>query len=259
METALLLVEPADVSTAGRLEKVLAIFGVPARRLTVPEFLASIGTANGGSKSRLLASAATFLKLVEALEKDSNAGSTWQKNVHSAFVLSEKETVSLTQLARHLTGDAKASLAKVSQGAEWIVTNESAEFCKSMSGVQVSATNGADSALVFDETKTGAKKLITTQAGAALVRLEFQTVPIFLSTAGIIDVEAQLPARVFDIRTHFLTATPTVLYVKWAFAETCWQPPETGACLVIDDPLLKPRYGYLKYQQLLKLMERVNF
>jgi len=49
------------------------------------------------------------------------------------------------------------------------------------------------------------------------------------------------------------------MYVKWAFAETCWQPPETGACLVIDDPLLHPRYGFLNFQRLLDLMERVNF
>jgi hypothetical protein len=206
-----------------------------------------------------LASAATFLKLTEALEKDSAARSHWQKNVHSVFVLSEKDPNPLTQLARQLTGDANASLGRVNQGTEWVVANEPAEFCRSMSGVRLIATDDADSALVFDETKTSATKIITTQIGTALVRLEFHGVPVFLSTSGIIDVEAPLPARVFDIRTHFLAATPAVLYVKWAFAETCWQPPETGACLVIDDPLLKPRYGYLKYQQLLNLMERVNF
>jgi hypothetical protein len=50
-----------------------------------------------------------------------------------------------------------------------------------------------------------------------------------------------------------------VLYIQWAFIKSCWQAPEAAACLVIDDPLLQPRYGFLKFQHLLDLMRRHNF
>ena len=50
-----------------------------------------------------------------------------------------------------------------------------------------------------------------------------------------------------------------VLYIKWAFAETCWNAPQANACLVIDDPVLKSTHGFVDFQQLLSLMKRHNF
>jgi hypothetical protein len=127
-----------------------------------------------------------------------------------------------------------------------------------MSGLQTE-TNSAETALVFDERKCKATKIISSGSATAFARFEFRSFPIFLSTADVIDVDKPLSAAVFDVRTHFLSAVPIVLYVKWAFAETCWQPYETCACLVIDDPPLRPRYGFLNFEHLLGLMERVNF
>lgn len=259
MEKALLLAEPVNDSTAGRLEKVLAVFGVAARRLTVPEFLALAGTPGDGTKFRLLGPASTFLKLVEALGENSEASLHWQKHVQSAFVFAESDPALFEKMARLITGDPQAALARVNPGAELSVASDLPEFCRSMSGVRVTVAGDGENVLVFDEAKSGAVKIISAQNGAALARLELHKVPVFISTAGVIDVTAPLPARVFDVRTHFLQATPVALYVKWALADDCWQPPETCACLVIDDPLLKPRYGYLKYRRLLDLMERVNF
>ena len=259
IEKALLLVEPSEISVAGRLEKLLTAFGIACRQLTLSEFLASVDISDGKSKFRLLTTSAVFLKLVEVLGKNSEATAGWQRNVHSAFIFPGNDSASFEKLAKQITGDINTSLAGTNQGSDWFVSNKLPDFCKSMSGVRVMAVNGAEAVLVFDESKSNTMKIISTTNGAAFVRSEFQSVPVFLSTAGIIDVEAGLTARSFDIRQHFLQATPIVMYVKWALAGMCWQPPETGACLVIDDPPLKPRYGFLKFQHLLNLMERVNF
>jgi hypothetical protein len=50
-----------------------------------------------------------------------------------------------------------------------------------------------------------------------------------------------------------------VLYIKWAFEDSCWSAPETNACLVIDDPVLKSTHGFVNFQQLLSLMKRHKF
>jgi hypothetical protein len=85
-------------------------------------------------------------------------------------------------------------------------------------------------------------------------------VPVFLcSGKSIIDIESDLPDGIFDLRQHVLQAVPPVLYIKWAFAGTCWAAPEKSACLIIDDPLLKPRYGFVHYGELLSLMQRHKF
>jgi hypothetical protein len=49
------------------------------------------------------------------------------------------------------------------------------------------------------------------------------------------------------------------MYVKSAFGEASWASPENNACVVLDDPLLRPKYGFLNYQNLLALMEDRNF
>src|SRR5260370_4503437 len=111
---------------------------------------------------------------------------------------------------------------------------------------------------------TPAKKnktaIISTDHGATFVKVERYTVPSFLSAfPKIVDIDAELAAGNFDVRDHIRSAVPVVLYIKWAFAETCWNAPEANACLVIDDPLLKPSYGFLNFQELLHLMERHRF
>ena len=95
---------------------------------------------------------------------------------------------------------------------------------------------------------------------AIFLKLEYKGVPVFLSTSReIIDLDAELTSQNFDVREHFLSAVPLVLYVKWAFAETCWSAPEVNACLVIDDPLLKATHGFVDFQELLSLMKRHKF
>ena len=259
MDKALLLVESSDASTAGRLEKTLAVFGVDSQRLTVAEFKGAVGIAGSNSKHRLLGPATAFLRWAEVLAENPRVRLDWQKNVHSVMVFGENDPASFERLARQTTGDTSASLNKANPGTDWTVTGELPEFCQSMSGIRVAVNEDGSTGLTCDGSKAATSRIINGPNGAALVRSELYGVPVFLATAGVIDVDAPLSGRVFDVRTHFLSAVPLAMYAKWAFAEICWQPPETCACLVIDDPLLKPRYGYLKYQQLLDLMERVNF
>jgi hypothetical protein len=256
MEKALLLVDPYDTSAADKLKKVLAFLGVAFRQLTVPELLAFADADNDQPKFCLLASSAIFLKLSEELGKNAEASAGWQKNIYSAFIFAGNDQGSFEKLARQIMGNIAVSLARTDQGAMWHVSDQLPEFCKSMHGLRVTATS---SALVLDAPKSNAVKIISTENGAAFLRAEFQSVPVFLSTADIIDLDAALQTRNFDIRQYFLAAVPVILYVKWAFAGICWEPAEIRACLTIDDPLLKPRYGFLNFQHLLNQMELVNF
>ena len=83
--------------------------------------------------------------------------------------------------------------------------------------------------------------------------------PVFVSSERLIDIDAELTSQNFDVREHFFSAVPLVLYIKWAFAESCWNAPEANACLMIDDPLLKATHGFVDFQELLSLMKRHKF
>ena len=83
--------------------------------------------------------------------------------------------------------------------------------------------------------------------------------PVFISSERLIDIDAEVSTPNFDIRNHFFFAVPVVSYIRWAFPRSSWRAVEASACLVIDDPLLRTRYGFLQFRELLALMKQVQF
>jgi hypothetical protein len=254
-EVALLLVGSAERPAPTAVQHVLNCFGVECEQMAAAAFWTS---RNHGS-ARIFCSAAAFLEL--ALSEEADPGD-WSGRIHSAFVFaSDPDTESVNRLARLLADDPNASVIEVGSNTEWSVSEQLPEICRSMSGVRVTARTTTDRALVFAEAKRPFERIISTGAGdVAFCRVEFRSILVFLSTADVIDVSAPVLGRVFDIRLHFLSSVPVVLFIKWALRSVCWQePPETSACLVIDDPLLRPRYGFLDFDRLRALMERLAF
>jgi hypothetical protein len=144
---------------------------------------------------------------------------------------------------------------------EWVVSDKLVPFCGVMSGVEIgAAVTALEDGVVFDTSSGNTTPIISTNRGATFIKVEHQTVPVFLSTFGkVVDIDVVLREGNFDVRDYVRSAVPLVLYIKWAFAETCWHAPEANACVVIDDPLLKPSYGFINFHELLDLMERHRF
>src|SRR5947208_14277316 len=108
-----------------------------------------------------------------------------------------------------------------------------------MSGVRLTATKSKSNGnLVLNTRKGNAINIISLGDGGIFLKREYKGVPVFFSTSReIIDIDTELTSPNFDVREHFLSAVPLVLYIKWSFAETCWNAPSTNACLMIDSPL----------------------
>jgi hypothetical protein len=248
---------------SGNVAKVLHFFGVPWRAATVTEFLGYTRLNHESSaKSRALCSSDTFFELIRELEDNSEASRPLRERVHSVFVYAGDVPGVLQKLMRRLSGDEGVVLNQMNRfGGDFVVSDELDDFCGVMAGVRVSASKAnVDASLVLNTAKGNAIKIISIGHGAIFLKLEYKGVPVFLSTSReIIDIDAELASQNFDVREHFLGAVPLVLYIKWAFAETCWSAPEANACLVIDDPLLKPTHGFVDFQELLSLMKRHKF
>jgi hypothetical protein len=256
-----LLLDYVSSSVEGkRIAKILGFFGVPWYALTTTEFLDDDGAGNQSrSKCRLMCSSDTFLQLIEGSGRNPGCLEFWGEQIHSAFVYAGNDSEILQKLLQRLTGD---NGAVIDTGVgDVAVSDHLDDFCGVMAGVRVSASKAnVDASLVLNTAKGNAIKIISLGHGAIFLKLEYKGVPVFLSTSReIIDIDAELASQNFDVRDHFLSAVPLVLYVKWAFAETCWSAPETNACLVIDDPVLKSTHGFVNFQELLSLMKRHKF
>jgi len=186
----------------------------------------------------------------------------WRERVHSVFVHAGDAPAVLRNLVGVITGEDATVAGKPSRGVgDFVVSEKFNEFCRVMAGLRVAASNeDAKADLLLSTSNKGVLNIISSDQGAAFLRFEYNKVPVFLSTSrNIIDINAKLTTQNFDVRDHFLSAVPVVLYIKWAFAGACWSAPETNACLVIDDPVLKSTHGFVNFQELLSLMKRHKF
>jgi hypothetical protein len=262
-QEAIVLDGPGRSTEGKKIAKILSFFGAPWRASTAKEFLAVNGPGRGDFQNcRLICSSGAFLQVIEDLERNPGCMDTWGGQVHSAFVYAGNDCEILQKLVQRLTGDNGAVIFKINPGVRDVVVSEYLDdFCGVMAGVRATAsTTYADVDLVLNSSKRNAISIMSLGQGAAFVKVEYKGVAVFLSTSKeIIDIDAELTSQNFDIREHFLTAVPLVLYVKWAFAEICWSGPETNACLVIDDPVLKSTHGFVNFQELLSLMKRHKF
>ena len=262
-DETLLLTAPGASSEANNVAKLLTFFGVPWRTLTTEEFFAQNGAGHESSpKSRLICSSDIFLRLIEDLERNPEYVRAWGNRVHSAFVYAGDNSEILRKLVWRLTRNDGAAIPETNSCAgDLVVSNHLNDFCGVMAGLRFAASKtDLDTSLILNAPKGNIINIISLGYGATFLKLEYKKVPIFLSTSkDVIDIDDELTTQNFDVREHFLSTVPVVLYIKWAFAEACWSAPEANACLVIDDPVLKSTHGFVNFQELLSLMKRHNF
>jgi hypothetical protein len=106
------------------------------------------------------------------------------------------------------------------------------------------------------------------EAFQSIVRADEGEVFFAVSCAGVrfylnawgrtLDITSLSP-EYFDVKRFFGEAVPPVVFLKWAFRDTASHRSETNACLIVDDPPLKRRYGFLDFREALDLMDRHNF
>jgi hypothetical protein len=242
---------------------VLQFFGVPSRTLPAAQFMvADRHTGSTSGKLRILSSAEAFLQLIEHWKRNPQRSDWWTECVHSAFIYSNGDSNALQSLARVLSGKDRTVVGGTSTGAgDFVVSDRLKGFCGVMSGVRVNVSKASSGgSFVLNVANPGATNIISLRNGATFLQIEYKGAAVFISTSKeIIDLEAGLTSQNFDVRDHLLSAVPLVLYIKWAFGETCWNAPETNACLVIDDPVLKSTHGFVNFYELLSLMKRHNF
>ena len=262
LDQAILLDDTGDSLPYQRIAKLLSFFGVSWRRLTLSQFIADAAAKLVvPDNCRIFSSAETFLRLLEACNHRPDSMPHSDQNIHSAFVFADGDPQVLEKLVQLLAGDERAELRHIHSGGEEFVVANDTEFCGIMASLRVPVSSPNDDVcLVSNIGDTGALSLISSASGSIFLKLQCGDVPVFVSTsAEIIDIDRKLTTQNFDVRAQFLSAVPVVLYIKWAFAETCWNAPEANACLVIDDPVLKSTHGFVDFQQLLSLMKRHNF
>jgi hypothetical protein len=140
--------------------------------------------------------------------------------------------------------------------AEFTVASDSREICGAFSGLSIGAANAATDRIFVGG--NGARKLIALDGEAFFAAARFENTEIFL--IGSEDV-ADLDSETSDswLSDSFSRFIPHAMALRHIFDSQCWRPAHNHASVIVDDPLLRPNYGFLNFERLLQMMEDHNF
>ena len=258
---ALLLCPENPTSEDHHLIEILDFLGIPWQILT-PREIQSLSPVDRGTGKFCVLSSFPFLAEVSQDSQDSGVClPAWMREAASVFLYGFEDTGPCEQLLRFLTGEGHRGVHHLKPTKTPLsITNDIPEMCGPMSALQVLA-EPSEGDVVFDVAREaqGFRSIINSNAGELFLSVTKGGVSFYLSGGGTITDIHSPHGKYFDVKKHFCGAVPAVMYLKWAFRETCWNSFETSGCLIIDDPLLKPRYGFLRYHEVLELMDQHNF
>lgn len=260
---ALLLCEGKLSPDERNLTALLDFFRIPWKAVGPREMTPECASAesDGFQGFCILSSAARMAAVLQTIEGRDAGLPAWMLSASSVYVYGFQDTIPSRMLLRFLTGAPDGEIRKpVAREARVSVTSDFPEMCGPMSGIHASvhlAEN--DFYFEFKEQTEERQCIIAANCGEIFVSLRRSGVQFFLNAcAETVDIGAAAP-KYFDVREHFCSAVPVAMYLKWAFTDICWRGAEIRACLIVDDPLLKPRYGFLRFNDALELMESHNF
>jgi len=84
-----------------------------------------------------------------------------------------------------------------------------------------------------------------------------ETEIVFLASASTIDVDEEVGNT--PVVKFFSKLVPLAMALRYLFGEKCWHSGEHFASFIVDDPLLRPKYGFLDFEALRSMMMRHDF
>ena len=261
LEKALLLTGDPPSSDDEKAGRLLEFFGVSYQRHSTKDFKLLMSSSTAGNMSyRLVCAAQTLASVIGELQNGSHGLDGFTRQIHSVFLYSNGDTAGTASVVSQLCG-ATISAGKGSEHeTEWLIADDPNAMCGPMRSLRIRpAAAILNSCDLFVANEGPSSALISSGNKIAFLKSTWNAVPVFVSSERLIDIDVELTTPNFDVRNHFFSAVPVVSYIRWAFAHSSWNAPEASACLVIDDPLLRTRYGFLRFRELLTLMKQLRF
>jgi hypothetical protein len=165
-----------------------------------------------------------------------------------------------TQLAVALSGGRLQGVREVEQAASsYQISSASKDVCESFAGLSFGPVNSANDRVFFtDSVSSAVRRLISIGGGVFMAETRQEKANIiFVGSEDVSDLDAEIGDA--PLTEYFSRLLPHAMALRHIFGEECWRPCEQHASVIIDDPLLRPTYGFLNFERLLELMKRNSF
>jgi len=128
------------------------------------------------------------------------------------------------------------------------------------SGLPVRATEGRkENVFVEGSGKSGQSVIIRLGGEPFFVRTECGGSQVhFLASCELADLDQKV-GRGTSTLDWFSRLVPLLMFLRGALADGVWHNDRPQACFIIDDPLLRQRYGYFHFRRLMEAMRHQAF
>jgi len=247
-----------------RVQKIIAHLGAGATFVS----LSAAALVDGKSLQTLVPSCSCLIADTETL---ANAADTLQNGAPGLR--------SLTNVAEHvliygfqptdrhdtiLRAFSSSSLARVQSlsGAnlKFHVAEGYRDWCGQFSGLSLGVVDGSRECS-FVESSDGPQPDVLIRGGEQpfFVRTTHGESQVFFwGCSELADLDERV-RRGSRPSAWFSRLAPLMMFLRGALHDRVWHNDHPQACLIIDDPILKSRYGFLEYERLLENMRRRKF
>lgn len=237
------------------LGRILDFFGVPWQEVNARD----LGEWTENSvKYAAFGSIDAVANALHQLRSKSSA--SWPLAVYA--YASEREELCLNAL-RSVFNKPNLSLEKPPAESVSIHISDRKDTAGPMAGLTVTLSLGSQDFVIMDNHENGTpafEKLISAgNASVFICSTQGQFPVFFCSSSRMIDLDQPVGRPFYDVKDHFCSVVPLVMTIRSAFSDVAWGTQELGACLIIDDPRLKARYGFCDFSRLRDLMRRHAF
>jgi hypothetical protein len=132
-------------------------------------------------------------------------------------------------------------------------------FSHQLSGAQYPRAKSGTDSNVLVAGMAGTVPIITVSAKPTFLSLRLASCDLFVSTVAVIPDPNQRVMTEDDIEEHYDSVLPVLLFVRAACGDACWQGGYKGSRLIIDDPVLRRKYGMLNFASLFESMRQHRY
>lgn len=172
----------------------------------------------------------------------------FQNNAANNRLLSELTRGGFTGVENGLPGE-----TKINVGAG------RADITRQLSGLSFNATARDDDRFFTGKVSEGFSTLMEIGGKPSLVVGKCVHAELMLSASEEIADLDDSPVGRAPMAGYFTRLAPLLMFLRRVGGDRFWHNNSPCACLIVDDPLLTPRYGFMEYETMLRLMQRERF
>jgi len=162
------------------------------------------------------------------------------------------------KLVSDLSGGSLREVIEITSDLPCEISRESEEICGPFAGLAISRNKATVRTFAVMFADSDVRKMISIGSGVSLAATKrADTEIVFVGGEEIVDLNDEVGDA--PVSKYFLQFLPHAMALRYIFGKESWHPDEQHASVIVDDPLLRPNYGFLNFEKLLHMMKQNRF